>query len=200
MNDGDLERNQPATAAWSSLLLGTELTIVKLAPDGSEAARYQGEVVGRCPDSWVLVHATWTYRTIDVGELSFCPGDNLLEWFSPRHSFNAFAVFTSADHLKGWYANVTHPARLDVTQDPPVLIWHDLFLDLVGLADGSFTVRDEDELLASGLSHAEPELYERILGAQSELIRRFELQLPPFVNLSTLTALQDRYRQKLLPQ
>jgi uncharacterized protein len=192
VTDGDLEKNPPGSAAWPSLLPGTELTIVKLAPGGVEAARYQGRVVGPYLDSWILVHATWTNRTIDVGELSFCPGDNLLEWFSPRHSFNAFAVFTPADQLKGWYANVTHPARLDVTQDPPVLVWHDLFLDLVGLADGSFTVRDEDELLASGLSHDEPELYERILGAQSELIRRFEQQLPPFVKLAALTALRDR--------
>ena len=176
------------------------MTIVKLAPDGSEAARYQGEVVGHCRDSWVLVLATWTNRTIDLGGLSFCPGDNLLEWFSPQHPFNAFAVFSPADELKGWYANVTHPARLDTTQDPPVLIWHDLFLDLVGLADGSFTVRDEDELRASRLSHAEPELHARILEAQSELIRRFELRLIPFANLPTITALMDRHQQKQLSQ
>jgi hypothetical protein len=200
VTDGDLEKNPPASAAWPSLLPGTELTIVKLAPGGVEAARYQGRVVGPYLDSWILVHATWTNRTIDVGELSFCPGDNLLEWFSPRHSFNAFAVFTPADQLKGWYANVTHPARLDVTQDPPVLVWHDLFLDLVGLADGSFTIRDEDELLASGLSHTEPELYARILEAQSELVRRFEHRLPPFANATTITARRNHYQQKLLSQ
>jgi uncharacterized protein len=200
VTDRGLEQDQLTTGAWSSLLTGAELTIVKLAPDGSEAARYQGEVVGHYRDSWVLVLATWTNRMVDLGGLSFCPGDSLLEWFSPRHRFNAFAVFSSADQLKGWYANVTHPARLDATQDPPVLIWHDLFLDLVGLADHSFTIRDEDELLASGLSHAKPELYARILEAQSELIRRFELGLPPFASLPTITALRNRHRQKLLSQ
>jgi hypothetical protein len=199
LTDRTLERNQLRTGTWSSLLPGAELAIVKLAPDGSEAARYQGEVVGRYRDSWVLVLATWTNRTIDLEGLSFCPGDKLLEWFSPRHPFNAFAVFSPADQLKGWYANVTHPARLDATQDPPVLIWHDLFLDLVGLPDGSFTVRDEDELLTSGLSDAEPELYARICEAQSELIRRFAHRLPPFANLSTLTAMRSHDRQKSLP-
>ena len=198
MTDRDLAQHQLTTGAWSSLLPGAELTIVKLAPDGSEAARYQGEVVGHSRDSWVLVLATWTNRTIDLGELSFCPGDNILEWFSPRHPFNAFAVFSPADQFKGWYANVTHPARLDATQDPPVLIWHDLYLDLVGLTDGSFTLRDDDELLASGLSHAKPELYAHILEAQSELIRRFENRLPPFATLPTYTALRNRHRQKLL--
>ena len=83
VTDRDPERPQLATAAWSSLLPGAELAIVKLAPDGSEAARYRGEVVGHRHDSWVLVLATWTNRTIEIGGLSFCPGDNLLEWFSP---------------------------------------------------------------------------------------------------------------------
>lgn len=188
------------TATWSSLLPGAELTIVKLAPNGSETARYQGEVVGHYRDSWVLVLATWTNRTIDLEGLSFCPGDKLLEWFSPWHPFNAFAVFSPADKLKGWYANVTHPARLDATQDPPVLIWHDLFLDLVGLPDGSFTVRDEDELLASGLPQTEPELYARVREARSELIRRFEHRLLPFATVSTLSAVRTHYPQKLLPQ
>jgi hypothetical protein len=200
LTDRKLERNQLRTGTWSSLLPGAELAIVKLAPDGSEAARYQGEVVGHYRDSWVLVLATWTNRTIDLEGLSFCPGDKLLEWFSPRHPFNAFAVYSPADQLKGWYANVTHPARLDGTQDPPVLIWHDLFLDLVGLPDGSFTVRDVDELLTSGLSDAEPELYARICEAQSELIRRFKHRLPPFANLATLTAMRSHDRQKSLPQ
>ena len=199
MTDRKLEGNQPTTS-WSSLLPGAELTIVKLAPDGSEAARYQGEVMDHCEDSWVPVLATWTSRKIDVGGLAFCPGDKLLEWFSPRHPFNAFAVFSAANRLKGWYANVTHPARLDATQVPPVLIWHDLFLDLVGLPDGSFTVRDEDELLASGLPQAEPELYACILEAQSELIRRFERRVPPFANVSTLTALRNLDLQKPLPR
>jgi hypothetical protein len=200
VTDGDLEKNPPASAVWPSLLPGTELTIVKLAPGGVEAARYQGRVVGPYLDSWILVHATWTNRTIDVGELSFCPGDNLLEWFSPRHSFNAFAVFTPADQLKGWYANVTHPARLDVAPDPPVLIWHDLFLDLVGLPDGSFTLRDDDELLASGLANADPELHACIIGARSELIRRFECRLLPFADLPATALSQAHHQQNALAQ
>ncbi len=74
--------------------------------------------------------------------------------------------------------------------DPPVLIWHDLFVDLVGLPDGSFTVRDDDELLASGLADADQDLHARILGARSELIRRFERRLPPFADSSAMTPSQ----------
>ena len=146
----------------------------------------------------MLVQATWTNRMVEVGRLSFCPGDHLLEWFSPRHPFNAFAVFTPEHRFKGWYANVTHPARLDVATDPPILLWHDLFLDLVGLPDGSFALRDEDELLASGLANADPDLHAGILEARSELIRRFEHRLMPFANLSAMPPSQAGRQQNAL--
>ena len=198
MTNRDEEQRQQETVFWPALLTGTALTIVKLAPDGSQAARYRGDVVGHNPDSWLLVQATWTNRRIELGGLSFCPGDELLEWFSPRHPFNAFAVFSPHDGFKGWYANVAYPARLDATTEPPVLFWHDLYLDLVGLPDGSFTVRDDDELLASGLAHADPELYARILAARSELIRRFQRRLPPFAEVSTMTPSRFRDQQNQL--
>jgi hypothetical protein len=200
VTEEDEALRQPATAAWTSLVPGAELTIVKLAPDGSEAARYPGEVVSHHEDSWMLVRATWTYRTVDIGDFSFCPGDSLLEWFSPLYPFNAFAVFSPNHRLKGWYANVTHPARLDVAAGPPILIWHDLFLDLVGLPDGSFTLHDDDELLASGIANAHPELHARILDARAELIRRFECRLLPFADLPATTPSRALRQQDALAQ
>ncbi len=176
---------EPTIDAWLALLPGTLLSVIKLAPDGSEAARYPGEVaVGLDDDAWVIVHARWTHGTIELDGLEIRNGDHLLEWFSPRHSLNAFAVLTAEGHFKGWYANVTHPARLDRTMNPPHLIWHDLYVDLVGLPDKTFTIRDDDELQASGLHHLDPELHERILKVRSDLIARFERELPPFAGLS----------------
>jgi uncharacterized protein len=200
VTDRDEEQDQQEAVTWSALLPGAAVTVVKLAPDGSKAARYRADVVGHCQDSWLLVQATWTHRSIELGGLSFCPGDELLEWFSPRSPYNAFAVFSPQDHFKGWYANVAHPARLDATIDPPVLIWHDLYVDLVGLPDGSFTVRDDDELRASGLADADPELQARIVAARSELIRRFQHRLPPFADVSQMTPSQFRDQQNLLAQ
>jgi hypothetical protein len=194
----DEEQGEKEAVPWSTLLPGAAVAVVKLAPDGSEAARYRGDVVGYCQDSWLIVQATWTHRSIELGGLSFYPGDELLEWFSPRYPYNAFAVFSSQDHFKGWYANVAHPARLDATVDPPILFWHDLYLDLVGLPDGSFTIRDDDELLASGLADINPELQARILAARSELIRRFQHRLPPFADASRMTPSQFRNQQNLL--
>ena len=198
MTKSDQEQRQQETFIRSVLPLGSALTIVKIAPDGSEAARYQGEVVGHREDSWLLAQAIWTNQLIELEGLSFCPGDKLLEWFSSRHSFNAFAVFSRQHRFKGWYANVAHPVRLDATTDPPVLLWHDLYLDLIGLPDGSFTLRDEDELLASGLVDADPELHARILAARSELIRRFQGQVLPFADLAIMTPSQSRDQHELL--
>jgi Protein of unknown function (DUF402) len=176
---------EATTGAWSALRPGTKLSIVKLAPDGSEAARYAGEVAaGIDGDGWTVVSARWTHGTMELDGLELRTGDHLLEWFSPRHSVNAFAVMTANGRLKGWYANVTHPARLDLSTDPPTLIWHDLFVDLVGLPDKTFTMRDDDELEASGLHHLDPELHGIILEARGELIRRFEREEPPFAALS----------------
>ena len=62
MTEQDQMLRQQSTATWTSLHPGAELTIVKLAPDGSEAARYTGEIVGHHEDSWMLVRAIWTIQ------------------------------------------------------------------------------------------------------------------------------------------
>lgn len=159
--------------------------MVKLAPNGSEAARYPGEVIARVdPESWVVVRATWTLRRIELDGLAFCPGDELREWFSPEQDFNAFSVHAPDGRRRGWYANVTEPARLEAESTPPLLIWRDLYIDLVGLPDGAFSIHDEDEFAESGLARDDPGLHERILRARDEMARRFRLLLPPFAEVS----------------
>jgi hypothetical protein len=173
---------------WSRLRPGDRIEIVKLAPDGREAARYPATVaIVDAAVCWLAVRAVWTSRRIDLGGLSFVPGDTLVEWFSPTHPFNAFAIVAPGDQFRGWYANVTLPARLAADRTPPFLIWHDLYVDLIALPDGRFTIRDEDELAGSGLMSAKPELYRLIIAARDELIARYKLRQPPFA-LSALPA------------
>ena len=171
--------------AWCSLAPGAKLAIVKLNPGGQEVARYTGEVLTPFSDGWLVAAADWTFRPMALDGLEFLPGDRLLEWLSPRFPFNAFAVSAPDGHLRGWYGNVTHPARLDAATTPPTLFWHDLYLDLVGLPDGWFTLRDEDELAASGLAKRDPGLYQTIMEAGDELARRFSAGLSPFARESS---------------
>ncbi len=166
---------------WPPLPPGTPLEIVKVAPDGAVAARYPGTVIAASvPSPWLAMHATWVSRVVELNGLRFVPGDSLHEYFSPRHPFNAFAVFAPGGRLRGWYANVTHPAALDTRTDPPRLVWHDLYLDVVGLPDGTAAVRDEDELAASLLAERDPPLAAAILAAGDELLRRFARRTVPF--------------------
>jgi predicted RNA-binding protein associated with RNAse of E/G family len=171
----------PAGPAWPALLTGAELTVVKLAPDGSEVTRYPGLV--RSTDgggTWVVVEARWTNRRVDLDGLSFVPGDLLLESFSPVHPFNVFAVHAPDGPRRGWYANVTYPSTLDVTTSPPTLFWHDLYLDVIALPDGSIHVRDEDELEEAGLARSAPGLHRAIVAAKDEIVRRIGAREDPF--------------------
>jgi uncharacterized protein len=137
--------------------------VVKLAPDGSFVTDYPGEVVvGAAPAPWLCVRAVWDNRLVVLDGLAFHPGDVLLEYFSPSAWFNAFAVHAPDGARRGWYANVTHPARFDPAANPPTLTWHDLFVDVVAVPGAPPVVRDEDELAASGLAAIDPHLHAAI--------------------------------------
>jgi hypothetical protein len=168
-------------AAWSRLVPGMAIKVAKLDPQGREVTRYAARVVRTRPEErWVEVEARWTNRTVIVHGLRFETGDLLLERFSPLLPFNVFAVHGVDGGLRGWYANVTHPARLDTSGDSILLLWHDLYLDIVAFADGSFLVADEDELAASNLSATDPGLHAGILTARDELVLRLQQRRYPF--------------------
>jgi len=167
--------------AWSDLVPGAQLTIVKLMPEGQEAARYPGEVIeAGAAAPWIAVRAIWTFREYNLDGLRFCKGDTLHEFFSPEHPFNVFSVYAPDGTLRGWYANVTYPARLDPTTAPPTLYWHDLYIDVVALPDGSVAVRDEDELEDARLAERDPDVYRMITGARDELLRLVAARAVPF--------------------
>ncbi len=170
-----------SSADWSSLSPGTVLKIVKLAPDGLIAAHYPGTVRAYDPDtSWLTVHAKWVIHDVETDGLRFVAGDELHEFFSPEYGFNVFSVFTPEENLRGWYANVTHPTRIDFDTDPPTLSWHDLYVDLIVLPDGHLIVRDEDELQESDLASTEPALHATILKTRDTLIALAAARAFPF--------------------
>jgi protein associated with RNAse G/E len=81
-----------------------------------------------------------------------------------------FQVYSKDGSLKGWYCNITHPAKVDHTE----LTFVDLALDLWVWPDMRYLVLDEDEF-----SELEASTYsaEDVRGARSalaELIERTE--------------------------
>jgi predicted RNA-binding protein associated with RNAse of E/G family len=111
---------------------------------------------------------------VEVAGLRFEPGDQIREFFSPRHPFNVFGVHAPGGAFRGWYGNVTRTARLAHEEDALVLTWPDLVLDVVMLPDGSVSLLDDDELQASGLLSREPDLARQIVAAREELQRLLE--------------------------
>lgn len=164
-----------------------EWTVVKLRPDGSEATRYRATGVA-APAGWVAARAVWTYGTVDIGYYTFEPGDVLYEYFSIERPYNLFATWRQGHGLVGWYCNVTHPTHVA----DGVITWHDLWVDVLVLADGSIVVVDLDELEESGIETSDPDLYQTILAARDELVALAERRAWPFSTAHHDGAANDR--------
>lgn len=182
----------PATRAlWPRLVPGRAVTIVKWNPAGEEVTRYDGQVRRVLPaGQWIEARATWTHHEVALAGLRFVPGDTILEYFSPMLPFNVFTVFAPGGRLRGWYANVTYPAFLRERGETLELIWHDLYLDLIGLPDGRHVTLDEDELDDSGLREDNHALYERIKRTQAAVTARFVAGDYPF-NITSLNPVDE---------
>ena len=163
------------------MMAGDRVRIVKLRPDGSEAASYDGvELPGPFPEDWRGFRAEWTMGSIVAGGLVFAVGDYLHEYFSPTAWFDSFTLFGPDGRLKGWYANVAWPATFEPGPDCETVVWQDLYVDLIAFPDSSFVILDEDELDASGLVESEPDLVALIVAARDTMIERFRNRDFPF--------------------
>lgn len=158
-----------------TLAPGQEVRIVKLRPDGSEAASYDGVMLERKSD-WIVTRAVWEFGRMDLGYMLFEPNDYLLEYFSTEKPFNAFALFSPAGDFKGWYCNVTHPA----TVQGHTIYWHDLYVDVVRQPGGKVLILDEDELEETSLHLSYPELYRMILAARDSVVEKMREGRYPF--------------------
>ncbi len=120
------------------------VTVRKLDASGALAFEYSGEVISRT-GRVLCLRARWERPALELGYVTFEAGDVFTEWFFGDRWYNVFEVRTGRSHdLKGWYCNVTTPARLmaDVVES------RDLMLDLWVAPDGVCRVLDEDEFVA----------------------------------------------------
>jgi uncharacterized protein len=163
----------------SPLRHGAEITIVKLRPDGSEAASYTGTLIDG-PPGWVVARATWTFPKMELGYMTFEPEDYLIEYFATAQPFNAFVLFSPDDAFKGWYCNIAYPA----TVSGRTVYWHDLYVDVVQKTDGSILVLDEDELAEAGIDRDDPSLHEMITSTRDLVVEKMRNQAYPFSEFS----------------
>ncbi|MEV4757881.1 DUF402 domain-containing protein [Micromonospora sp. NPDC049559] len=126
---------------------------VRLVKHPRPDVRYAAVVVADDGDH-VVVRAPWAGApTRDMGFVRFEEGDLFTEHYWRSRWYSVKEVRGADGVRKGWYCDVTRPARLyDGTLEV-----HDLDLDLWLSADGRTLLRlDEDEFLASGLTERDP--------------------------------------------
>ncbi|MGQ9889191.1 MAG: DUF402 domain-containing protein [Aggregatilineales bacterium] len=126
----------------------TPFTVYKRDHAGRVVWRYSGEVVARGA-TWVCLRAVFERDQADLGFVTLRRGDIFIEWFYADRWYNVFRVEEAGSgRLKGWYCNVTRPARIasdSVCAD-------DLALDVFVMPDGSLRLLDQDEFEALDLT------------------------------------------------
>ncbi len=122
------------------------ITVHKLDARGAETWRYAGRLLEQT-DSAVRLEAVFDRPDADLAGLQLRRGDRFVETFYTDRWYNVFAVHDADDdRLKGWYCNVTRPARL--SPDGRHLYAEDLAIDLIVFPDGRWQVLDEEEYAA----------------------------------------------------
>lgn len=125
-----------------------KIIVDKLNLQGELKWRYAGEVIARGED-WLTLEAFFDRDDSPFMGIVLKQGDRFVETYYADRGYNTYEIFDrDDDSLKGYYCNITQPARFDDNRVEYV----DLFLDLWVSADGTQTVLDEDEFLAAELS------------------------------------------------
>jgi uncharacterized protein len=122
------------------------ITVHKLDAHGVETWRYSGRRL-ELNGGRIRLEAAFDRPDEEFRSLRLRRGDRFVETFYTDRWYNVFAVHdVDDDRLKGWYCNITRPARL--SPDGEHLYAEDLALDLIVLPDGRWQVLDEEEYAA----------------------------------------------------
>jgi uncharacterized protein len=117
------------------------ITVIKLNPRYEETWRYQGIVLYKS-DHHTIIEAFFDREDREFHGLFLAKGDRFVEMYLRDEWFNIFEIHDRMDdRLKGWYCNVTMPAKFDGN----TIRYIDLALDLLVFPDGKQLVLDENE-------------------------------------------------------
>ena len=109
---------------------------------------YEGRLVKRDEHS-LTAKAEWTSPTVRLGYVTLDAGDIFVETFFDDRWYNIFKIKAGPQSpqpglIKGWYANISRPARFL----PNDVEWDDLALDVWMWPNGDMQVLDEHEFEA----------------------------------------------------
>lgn len=127
------------------------MTVKKLNLEGEETWSYPGRVLERTNSS-VRLEARFNRPDLPFYGLLLGQNDRFVEEFFSDRWYNIFEIHDrETDRLKGWYCNITYPAKI---QEKSVS-YADLALDLLIFPDGSQLILDMDEFEKLPLSSAD---------------------------------------------
>jgi predicted RNA-binding protein associated with RNAse of E/G family len=153
-----------------------EITVELLKPGKGITITYTGELL-RYEPGYMLIHARWDQPMRDLGYVVFEPGDHFYEHYYSEHWYNIFELRDELGALKGWYCNVSRPARID----SHAIVSEDLELDLFVSPDRVQMLRlDLDEFAARGFEISDPATHTAALAALEELVHMAMAGMPPF--------------------
>ena len=122
----------------------------------------------------MTLRAHFDRSSVELPGLSLHRGDIFIETFYSDRWFNTFAVFDAdGGRFKGWYCNVTRPARIDNNH----IYAEDLALDLVLLPSGEEFLLDEEEFEALEISPEDRGMARQALEEVRQLVA---IAPPPF--------------------
>jgi len=148
------------------------MSVLKLDLSGQVTWRYTGRLLRRTAHSLVL-EAFFDREDMPLLDLVLKQGDRFVETYYDDRRYNILEIHDRDGlQFKGWYCNLSRPARLT----PDTVSWVDLALDLWVWPDGRTTLLDQDEFDALVLDPAERE---HVKIAVLELEQRFRNRRPP---------------------
>jgi uncharacterized protein len=154
--------------------MGKAVTVIKLDHTGKEVWRYEGEAIERS-DTHIVLEAFFNREDRDDSYIIWRRGDRFVEYFYTDRWYNIFEIHdVDSDAIKGWYCNITRPARFTDT----TIASDDLALDLFVYPDGRTLLEDEDEFAALSISDEDRAQAQAALYTLTGLVEQHQ---PPFV-------------------
>ena len=112
--------------------MNESIRVHKLNEGGEIVWHYDGRVLSRTA-TMVKLEAHFNRTDYVADYHTFRQGDRFVEWFYSDRWYNIFQMHdVDDDRLKGWYCNLTRPARIETD----AIYAEDLALDLMVYPDG----------------------------------------------------------------
>ena len=127
------------------------MRIIKNDYLGNSVWEYDGKVIEQSASAFLL-EAHFNRSDLMFNGVFLREGDRFLELYPLEKWFNIFEIHDKDnEEIKGWYCNITRPARYDAEK----ISYDDLALDLLVYPDRKMLVLDEDEFRSLSLDPIE---------------------------------------------